>query len=165
MRQSQCPVVQCSGECSVCLKIGRMPIRAVVEVARSIRPYLPALVGSAAGKVDRQLTELLTAALDCDADDEVDGRILGVLASTPATHAWAAAVLADEQHLPPEVREIRERSEDGGYAPLPNPRGGDPVDAQKYVCPVDGAFAWWRISVGQPVPTCPDHPDELLRPA
>ena len=142
-----------------------MSIRAVPEVARSIRPYLPALVGSAAGELDRQLAVLLRAALDRESDDELDGRILGVLASTPATHAWAAAVLADERHLPPEVREIRERSEDGGYVPLPNPRGGDPVDAQKYVCPIDGAFAWWRISVGQAVPTCPDHPNEQLRPA
>ncbi|MFG2045487.1 hypothetical protein [Dactylosporangium sp. NPDC048998] len=135
----------------------------ILEVARSIRPYLPELAGPAAADLDRALVALIRAA--ADGQDPTD-RILALLASSPATHAWAAAVLADDEQLPPEVRQLRSRAAppEGGYAALPNPHGGDVVLAQQYICPVDGAFAWWRISAGDPVRACPDHPDQPLRP-
>lgn len=143
----------------------------ILETARSIRPYLPELVGPGASEFDRQLVELIKAApvrasdQDEDADRALAARVLALLTSTPATHAWAATVLADEEQLPPQVRRLRSRTAaaEGGYASLPNPHGGDAVAAQKYVCPVDGAFVWWRISAGDPVRTCPDHPDQPLR--
>ena len=90
----------------------------------------------------------------------MDDAILDLLTESPATHSWAASVIEDERHLPPDLQARLLRSiEDGGFSPLPNPYGGDPVDALRYVCPVDGSYVWWRTSVGQPVPTCPDHPE------
>jgi len=135
----------------------------VIDVARSIRPYLPTLVGDEAARYDRRLVELLR---DAGAGADVTGAILEVLMGSPATHNWAASMLADERHLPPDLQMARERSSaaDSGYSPLPGSYGGDPVNTEKYVCPVDGNFAWWRILVGQPVPMCPDHPTTMLVP-
>jgi hypothetical protein len=133
------------------------------DVARSIRPYLPGLVGDQAAAYDQRLTELLAEAnTRADADDA----ILDLLASTPETHSWTATVLEDEQHRPPELQHVAERGAlpDAGYSSLANPYGGDLIDTEKFVCPVDGNYAWWRVSVGVPVPTCPDHPDKTLVP-
>ena len=69
----------------------------------------------------------------------------------------AAEVLGDALYRPPEVRALVER----GIEPLPGI--GEPVDAQKYVCAVDGNFVWWRTSVGVPIPKCPDHNAVLVR--
>jgi hypothetical protein len=134
----------------------------ILEVARSIRPYLPGLIGDEAPEVDRGLVDLLNGAA---AGADVGEAVLELLMFRPATHTWAASVLADEQHRPPSVRAAQERSAKRGFSPLPNPYGGDPVDAEKYVCPVDGNFVWWRTGVGEPVPQCPDHPGSTLTSA
>jgi hypothetical protein len=137
----------------------------VVDVARSIRPYLLALVGDEAARYDRRLVILLREA---SAGTDVTGKILAILMESPAMHNWAASMLADERHLPPDLQVARERSSaaaNRGYSALPRPYGGDILDARKYVCPVDGNFAWWRISAGQPIPACPDHPSTTLVPA
>ena len=77
-----------------------------------------------------------------------------------------ADMLEDERHLPPDVRQVVERGvPDAGFSPLANPYGGDPVDAEKFVCPRDGNYVWWRVSVGIQVPTCRDHPNDVLVPA
>ncbi|MFI0980866.1 hypothetical protein ACH4SP_28130 [Streptomyces sp. NPDC021093] len=128
----------------------------VLDVARTIRPYLAGLIGEDAEVLDRNLVRLLGRAR---AGADVDEAILDLLSESPATHAWTASVLGDERHLPPDLQSRAERSGDkGGYTPLGNPHGGDPVDAERYVCPEDGAYAWWRTSVGQSIPDCPDHP-------
>jgi hypothetical protein len=131
------------------------------DVARSIRPYLPRLTGDRAAAYDQQLTELLC---DTTSRADIDGAVLNLLASTPELHSWTAAMLEDERHRPPDLQPVAERGPlpEGGFSPLANPHGGDPVDAEKFVCPVDGNYAWWRISVAVPVPTCPDHPDKTL---
>ena len=132
----------------------------VLDVARSIRPYLPGLVGEDASRLDQRLVVLLGQARD---GADVEEAVLGLLGESPATHAWAAAVLGDERHLPPDLQDRAVRSGDkAGYSPLANPHGGDPVDAERYVCPADGAYAWWRTSTGQEVPDCPDHPGVRL---
>ncbi|MEU1012562.1 hypothetical protein [Streptomyces sp. NPDC005890] len=132
----------------------------VLDVARAIRPYLPGLVGEDAPRLDLRIVALLDRARD---GVDVGEAVLELLGESPATLAWAASVLEDERHLPPDLQHRAVRSGDkSGYSPLANPHGGDPVDAQRYLCPEDGAYAWWRTSVGQEIPGCPDHPGVRL---
>lgn len=147
----------------------------IQDVARSIRPYLPKLLGDESADYDQRLVALLVrSAQGADTDDA----LLDLLTSKPDIHTWASAMLEDERHLPPDVKQeverrlppdVRQEVErglpDAGFSPLANPYGGDPVDAEKFVCPRDGNYAWWRVSVGMQVPTCRDHPDDVLVPA
>jgi hypothetical protein len=130
----------------------------ILEVARSIRPYLPRLIGAQANQCDRRLVDLLNEAA---AGTDVGEAILELLARQPATHSWAASALADERHRPPDVQADRGAAS-RGFSPLPNPYGADVVDAERYTCPVDGNYVWWRVWVGAPVPECPDHPGVTL---
>jgi len=125
----------------------------VLDVARSIRPYLPSLVGEHAADLDGRLRRLLQQA---SSGDDVEEEILVVLRSSPETHNWAAGMLGDEDGLPPELQATRTAD----FAGLPGT--GEPVDAVRYVCPVDRAYAWWQTFVGDPVPDCPDHPGKKL---
>ena len=125
----------------------------VLDVARSIRPYLPSLVGECAAEIDGRLQPLLQQA---SSGQDVDEEILVVLRSTPETHNWAAGMLEDEDGLPPELQATRTAS----FAGLPGT--GEPVDAVRYVCPVDRAYAWWQTFVGDPAPDCPYHPGKKL---
>jgi hypothetical protein len=133
----------------------------ILEVARSIRPYLPRLIGARARQCDRDLAGLLREAA---AGADVGEAILTLMADQPAMHSWAASALADtrSQPRPPEVQHAGGQSARRAFAPLPNPQGGDLVDAERYACPEDGNFVWWRISVAQQVPECPDHPGTTL---
>jgi len=125
----------------------------VLDVARSIRPYLPSLVGDRAAEIDAKLRPLLQQA---SGGQDVEEEILIILRSTPETHNWAAGMLGDEDGLPPELQATRTAK----FAGLPGK--GEPVDAVRYVCPVDRAYAWWQTFVGDPVPDCPDHPGRKL---
>jgi hypothetical protein len=125
----------------------------VLDVARSIRPYLPSLVGERAGEIDGRLQRLLQEA---SSGHDVEEEILVVLRSAPETHDWAAGMLGDEEGLPPELQATRMAD----FSGLPGT--GEPVDAVRYVCPVDRAFAWWQTFVGDLVPDCPDHPGTKL---
>jgi hypothetical protein len=128
---------------------------ALLEIARSIRPYLTSLIGTQATFVDERLAVLLRRAR---AGDDVDAAVYEVLSSTPQIRNWAAAALSDEQLLPPELQ----RHRDGNFSGLPGM--ADPVDAIRYICPEDGAYAVWQLFVGDPVPNCPDHPGTTLVP-
>jgi hypothetical protein len=126
---------------------------AVLDVARSIRPYLASLVGEHAAEIDGKLASLLRQA---STGADVEGDLLAILAGTPQIQNWAAAMLGDERRLPPELQERRSAI----FAGLPGT--ADPVDAIRYVCPTDGAYAEWQLFVGDPIPTCRDHPGTLL---
>ncbi|MGV9385747.1 hypothetical protein ACWDRB_58775 [Nonomuraea sp. NPDC003707] len=117
------------------------------DVARTLRPYLVELVGPKAPEYDATIVRLLAAAAD---GKRVGDRLADLLAASPAVRDWAARVIEDEWHRPPEVQPLEERAVD-------LPGTGMPVAASKYVCPEDGAYAWWRRSVGVPVRECPDH--------
>lgn len=127
---------------------------ALLEVARTIRPYLQSLLGDKAAAVDRELSTLLEASATGTAVDE---QIAEILHRSPATADWAAQMLADAHLRPPELQRVVERS----IVPLPGQ--GEPVGAERYICPVDRNYVWWRRSVGQPIPTCPDHDVSLVR--
>jgi hypothetical protein len=124
----------------------------VLEVARAIRLYLPALLGDGpkanaqARTVDQELAELLTQAQQGHAVEE---RILGRLRQPSAVHNWAASFL--QYGLPPDVVEVTDRS----LSPLPG--RGSALAPLKYVCPQGGDTVWYRRAVGQPVPECPTH--------
>ncbi|MFE0515507.1 hypothetical protein [Streptomyces sp. NPDC058964] len=129
---------------------------ALLETARVARSRLVALVGEedAAG-LDAQLAALLARSVT---GEEVAGEVAELLMSRSELHSWAAQVLEDPQHRPPEVQRAGERT--GG-----RPAGdGEVVDAEPYHCR-EGDFVWWRLEVGEPVPRCPTpgHSLPLLR--
>jgi hypothetical protein len=121
----------------------------IVNVARTIRPYLPALVGDEADEYDREIAYLVARARD---GEDVSDQLLAVLTRSNAIHAWAARVLESDQQVPPEVSQALER----GFQGLPG--DGGVVDAEKFECP-RGDYVWYRISVGVAVPPCPTHPE------
>jgi len=119
----------------------------LLEVARVIRSYLPDLVGSEAESYDQRIAGLLAAARS---GRNVDQELTIVLQQSSEVHEWAAQVLQDDLHRPPDLQPVFEL----GFEPLPG--AGGPVQAAKYCCPEDD-FVWWRRSVGQAVPSCPNH--------
>jgi len=124
----------------------------LLDVARSIRPYLPELLGDRAEECDRQLARLLS---DAAAGADVSPAIAEVLAEHPPALDWAARVLEDDLHRPPDLQPYAERSID-------LPGEARPVHARRYECPVDGNYVWWRRSVGVPVRSCPEHGVQLV---
>jgi hypothetical protein len=122
----------------------------IVDVARTIRPYLPKLVGTEADAYDREIADLIAKA---QAGHDVGDQLHAVLTRSSAVHDWAARVLENDQHLPPDIQPIAERRE-RGYQPLPGL--GEPVMADRYECPY-GDYVWYQISVSDPVPDCPTH--------
>jgi len=120
----------------------------ILEAARSIRPYLPDLVGEpTADHLDQQLADLLT---QTDTQPPIDNRILEILAAQDITRDWLAGFLQDKQQ-PDALR---------SWSPLP----GDPsmVSAPKFVCP-QGDYVWHRLRVGIESPRCPTHDVPLER--
>ncbi|MCC5612578.1 hypothetical protein LC612_39265 [Nostoc sp. CHAB 5834] len=111
----------------------------VLEGARSIRPYLPELLGQQdAEKVDKELSNLLAQA---SAGEKVDDQVLELLKIYKATRDWLAEFLSKKQVSK-------------GFQPLPG--SGDAISASKYVCP-EGDFVWYRRSIGVSIPICPTH--------
>jgi len=114
----------------------------VLEAARSIRPYLHALVeAEVAALIDSQLAALLASA---NLDQAVANRILELLAAQDATREWLADFLQTQQ----EPERLR------NWSPLPG--RGSIVNAAKFVCP-QGDYIWHRPRVGVEPPTCPTH--------
>ena len=96
----------------------------VFEVGRTIRAYLPALVGDVrAAEVDGRLISMLKRGR---AGSPVDDEILELLAETPQTLTWAAAVIGDSQHRPPDLQPVAIRASGPGFSALPSPSGGRP---------------------------------------
>jgi len=126
---------------------------AVLDVGRSIRRYLPTLVGDNAEELDQRVASILRRA---NAGADVEEELLALLECSQETHDWAAAMLGDERGLPPGLQATRS----GDYSGLPG--AADPVDAVRYVCPIDRAYVEWQLFVGDPIPSCPDHPGTKL---
>lgn len=125
----------------------------LLDVARSARPYLEELTGSEAPAYDAEIAALLAAAY---AGNDVEAELSAVLQRSPAVHDFAAKMLEDPLHRPPDLQPVREL---GDYEPLPG--SGSPVAASKYCCP-ERDYAWWRPSIGTPVPTCATHNVPLI---
>ncbi|MEH2180316.1 hypothetical protein [Nostoc sp.] len=86
----------------------------ILEGTRSIRPFLPELLGDDAVRLDRQLSELLAEA---KVGGQVHEQILEKLKSYPNTRNWMAEFLSDKQVSK-------------GFEPLPGK--GQPISASKY---------------------------------
>jgi hypothetical protein len=122
----------------------------LLELARTIRPYLPDLVAEEADDYDRRIASLLSQATSgIDVSDQV---VEIFTQAPPVVRNWIGLVLEDDLRRPPEFQGRGEPLQAvRGIDPLPGP--GEPIDAQKYVCPEDGNYVWWRPSVGVRVRT------------
>lgn len=110
--------------------------------ARTVRSCLTDLLGPGEGsRIDSLLAAALTRA---DAGEEVEEELAAVFGQQAALLSLATSILADPYHRPPQVR-----------AAWPSGHG-EPVDADRYVC-AGGDYIWYRLDIGQPVPTCPTH--------
>ncbi len=134
----------------------------ILDLARTIRPFLPTLFGSGqeavehARALDQELAALLARAA---AGHTVDQHILDRLSDPADVHNWAAKFL--QRGMPPEPLSGRTR----GFAPLAG--RGEALAAAKYVCPENGDTVWYRRAVGEHVPKCTTHGVDLVpaRPA
>jgi hypothetical protein len=108
---------------------------------------LPTLVGSEADLYDREIAGLIAEA---QVGHDIGDELLAVLRRSPIVHDWAARVLENDRHLPPDIQRITDRS----YQSLPGQ--GEPVEAERYECPY-GDYVWYRISISDPVPSCQTH--------
>ncbi|MFF9090956.1 hypothetical protein ACF1BE_32190 [Streptomyces sp. NPDC014991] len=137
----------------------------IIDVARTIRFYLPELVSDKADAYDNEIKDLLARAHEgVDVGDE----IMAVLTRS-GVKEWVIRVFEDEYHRPPV---LLPRDRGAGYQPPPGAGGYQsppgkptPVLSDKYECPVDRNYVWYRPSVGFPVPDCKDHPGVRLVPA
>jgi hypothetical protein len=120
----------------------------IVDVAKKIRPFLEELVEDEAPEYDRIIAGLIA---DSRGGRDVTAPLTEVLTGSDATHAWVARVLENGRRLPPRVL-------DRGFQQLPG--YGEVIDAERFECP-DGDYVWYRMSVGDKVPSCPTH-DRLL---
>ena len=84
----------------------------------------------------------------------MDKKLQSTLLADPAVSDWVAVFL--DTGAPPGIAVGTKSS----YIPLGGI--GRPVTSPRYVCPVDGLYVWFRRSVSQSIPACPDHAPELL---
>jgi hypothetical protein len=116
----------------------------VLDAAQAIRPHLPDLVGEEAEEVDRELQRLLARA---ETGEMVRIDILRVLSHRDATRQWANDLLKVPQ---------RDRS----YEPPPGKVQA--VTVPKYICPKGDGTPWYRFSISDQVPLCPNHRIPLI---
>ena len=135
-----------------------MDNQGLLEAARSIRHYLPDLVGpAAADQLDRQVAELLATA---GRGENTTAALRSLLNSNSVTKAFVAKVLADAPHYRPhDLQPDYLRTH--GMQPLPG-AVGPVLHAVKYSCP-HGDYVWYRSAVGVPVKGCPTHHCPLTR--
>lgn len=128
-----------------------MTTEGVFAAARKIRPYLPDMLGREAGDVDTEIEGLLSGD---SSGEEAEGRLRELLESRIETRMFLNAVLVDG----PLYRTPQEQSDKKRTRAFQS-QAGDPgeVDADAYRCPEEDHYQWSRISVGAPVPRCPEH--------
>ncbi|WP_406841116.1 hypothetical protein ACICHK_41075 [Streptomyces sp. AHU1] len=128
----------------------------VLDAARALRGELLDLADGPDAEeratLDRELAALLAAAAG---GTEVEQDLLDLMGRHPAIHAWTIGFLTHGQ--PADASTHHDRDLLGGDAP---PSRGEPVRAPKFLCP-QGDTVWYRRSVGQPVPKCRTHGEEL----
>ncbi|MFC6084126.1 hypothetical protein [Sphaerisporangium aureirubrum] len=134
--------------------------RDLLDAARTIRPYLPSLIGETAPDVDRKICALLEAARS---GKSVDGELAELFRSSRKLYVWKEKMLADNRRRPPELQGSGEGEPRRGGTGAVLDGDGDAYDAQKYVCPRDGNYVYWRQSLGDQVPPCPDDNSLLKR--
>jgi hypothetical protein len=123
----------------------------VWEAARSVRYYLPQLLGPAADEVDKEIAEILTSPADSGNDE---ARLREVLESQDETKAFLRAVLDDDPlYRPPQAR--RDVVKSPGFSPLPGQI--EPPMPPRFRCPIANDYTWYQLSVGEEIEVCPAH--------
>lgn len=123
----------------------------ILKAAKTIRQFLPQLLGEQAEAVDQELADLI---IRCQAGEPLENQITNLLASHDATRKWMRDFMANGS--PPPTR-------GPGYEHNQLP-GLAFVGAPKYVCP-HGDYIWHHIDSSDPIPTCPTHDCPLVREA
>lgn len=122
----------------------------ILDAARTIRPELPALIGANAGVVDAEIADLLRRA---DEGEAVQNAVLKSLAQFESSREWVNAYLsADDQAV--RLAAMRAYRKPGGDP--------DPIEAEKYICPVACDTVWWKQYEGEEVPECETHHRRLV---
>lgn len=124
----------------------------LIIVAKTIRPYLSTLAKEQAIEYDKKIAHLLE---ERGRGKNINEALSELFSSSPKMQNWTDKVRQDPLHRPPELQE----QPLGNIGPY---RGGMPVNAQKYECPVDRNYVWWRQRVGDFVPQCPNHHVPLI---
>ncbi|WP_394619437.1 hypothetical protein JNUCC0626_10155 [Lentzea sp. JNUCC 0626] len=129
----------------------------MIKVAKLVRGYLPDLVDEQrAIALDRRIGEIVGQ----DAPDPVlAAELHAMLGEDDPVLEWVEEVLDDPCLLPPGLPGAGVR--DVGYEPLLG--GGAPIQAELFVCPVNGDFLWYQPGVGVQVPVCGTHGCRLVR--
>jgi hypothetical protein len=121
----------------------------VREGAAAIRPHLEKLVGlDNAAELDLRLSELLSAG--------PPEPLLAALKGSPATAQWWREFVQG-RGVPPEEASV---DDSGLIAVRGLPGLGQPV-LDRYACPVDQDYVWYRRSPASAVPLCPTHRVQL----
>jgi hypothetical protein len=121
-----------------------------LRVARLIRPHLPDLLGDEAGEVDGELARLLQRSEEGHA---VVPDVVRVLHRHEATREWVANCL------------FAGVASDRGFEPVPG--SVQYIPPSRWTCPhfAECGTEFFRYSVGEPVPLCPEHHVELVQVA
>jgi hypothetical protein len=119
----------------------------IVDAARMLRPYLPALVGDDASAVDENLARLIADALH---GGDVAEQIVRQLSGRMELRDWMAQALEHDPPQPPGLASAVERD----YSGLPG--RGEPLPAARFICPY-GDFVWYRRAVGERIRDCSTH--------
>jgi hypothetical protein len=118
---------------------GIMDDEEVLEAARAIRPHLQSLIGDHADEMNSELTQLLDQA---EAGEAVKLQVLQLLSRRQETREWARRFL----RIPRSERT---------YEVLPGRSG--PISVPRYACRFGDGEPWYRFSVAEEVPMCPEH--------
>jgi hypothetical protein len=119
----------------------------IVDAARMLRPYLPALVGDDAQAIDENLAQLIADALR---GEDVAEQIVRRLSSHAEMRDWVAQALEHDPPQPPDLASAVERD----FSGLPGL--GEALPAARYICPY-GDFVWYRRAVGERLRDCSTH--------
>jgi hypothetical protein len=122
----------------------------ILEAAKTIRQFLPTLLGSEASEVDQQLADLI---IRCQAGETLENQITSLLASHNDTKRWML-----------EHKEVFSTNATRGLGGEQNHQlpGVAFVSAPRYVCP-EGDYIWHHIDSSDPIPICPTHNCPLRR--
>jgi hypothetical protein len=134
----------------------------VLEAGRAIRPYLVALIGDQASRIDDQLGEILNRPDSSTADIAV----LDVLDELQPTHDWVSGFYR-ARGVPPEVVKAMQPGVESAEAEHRvriailggGASAGDPVlmiPGLRYICPL-GDWVWYRLDAAEQVPVSPCH--------
>jgi len=115
----------------------------IFKAAHNIRFHLAELVSvEEANRIDIQLGELLSQAKSCE---DVQKDLINVLYKNEKIKQWVGAFIQAETHG------------EKGYSDFPG-NNSIPLETDKYMCPEPNcAHLWFRRTIEETIPQCPQH--------